>query len=155
MQTASDLHGRNPVTKWSRQLSELLNPRNISFQTCPWADANNDLTAQDSEIGFAKCTGSLTPSLGQVDPNLKRPHQIEYTAQIQHQLARTTSVSFAYYGRTFSDLYTTVNAAVPPSAYTPVTITNPITNDPLVVYNLAHALMAHLAELRAAGPTAP
>jgi hypothetical protein len=118
-----------------RALVQLLNPRNISFQTCPWADANNDLTAQDSEIGFAKCTGSLTPSLGQVDPNLKRPHQIEYTAQIQHQLARTTSVSFAYYGRTFSDLYTTVNAAVPPSAYTPVTITNPITNDPLVVYN--------------------
>jgi hypothetical protein len=116
-------------------LVQLLNPRNISFQTCPWSDTNNDLTAQDGEIGFAKCTGSLTPALGEVDPNLKRPHQLEYTAQIQRQLGRRTSVSVGYYGRTFSDLYTTVNAAVPASAYTPVTITNPVTNAPLVVYN--------------------
>ena len=40
-----------------------------------------------------------------------------------------------YYGRRFWDLYTTVNDAVPPSAYTPVTITNPLTNEPLIVYN--------------------
>src|SRR5581483_12439659 len=33
------------------------------------------------------------------------------------------------------DLYTTVNAAVPASSYTPVTITNPLTNQPLTVYN--------------------
>jgi Carboxypeptidase regulatory-like domain len=116
-------------------LVQLLNPRNISFQTCPWNDVNRDLTAQQSEIGFNQCTGSLNPALGQVDPNLKRPHQLEYTALIQHQLGRTTSVSVGYYGRTFSDLYTTVNAAVPPSAYTPVTIANPMTNQPMTVYN--------------------
>jgi hypothetical protein len=40
-----------------------------------------------------------------------------------------------YYGRRFWDLYTTVNDAVPPTAYTPVTITNPLTNEPLTVYN--------------------
>jgi hypothetical protein len=112
-----------------------LNLRNISFQTCPWSDPNGDLIAQDSEIQFSRCTGSLTPTLGQVDPNLKRPHQVEYTALVQRQLGRTTSVSVGYYGRTFRDLYTTVNAAVPASAYTPVTITNPVTNAPLVVYN--------------------
>jgi hypothetical protein len=112
-----------------------LNPRNLSFQTCPWTDNNRDLTAQDSEIAFASCTGSLNPALGQVDPNLKRPHQLEYTALVQHQLGRTTSVSVGYYGRTFTDLFTTVNAAVPVSAYTPVTITNPVTNQPLTVYN--------------------
>jgi hypothetical protein len=54
---------------------------------------------------------------------------------VQRQLGQRTSVSVGYYGRRFTDLYTTVNSAVPPSAYTPVTITNPLTNAPLTVYN--------------------
>ena len=83
---------------------------------------------------MASCSGSLQPSLGNVDPNLKRPHQWEYTAMVQRQVGPNTSVSVGYYGRRFSDLYTTVNAAVPPSAYTPVTIANPITGSPLTVY---------------------
>jgi hypothetical protein len=116
-------------------LVQPLNQRNIAFQTCPWADTNGDLTAQNSEINFAKCSGSLVPSLGQVDPNLKRPHQWEYTAMVQRQVGKNTSVSLGYYARRFYDLYTTVNAAVPASGYTPVTITNPLTNQPMTVYN--------------------
>jgi hypothetical protein len=54
---------------------------------------------------------------------------------IQRQLGNFTSVSLGYYGRQFGDLYTTVNAAVPPSSYTPVTITNPLNNQSLTVYN--------------------
>ena len=60
---------------------------------------------------MAKCSGSLQPTLGHVDPNLKRPHQWEYTAIVQHQIGQNTSVSVGYYGRQFGDLYTTVNAA--------------------------------------------
>jgi hypothetical protein len=112
-----------------------LNLRNISFETCPWNDANHDLTAQIGEIDMARCSGSLQPALGNVDPNLKRPHQWEYTAMVQRQVGPNTSLSVGYYGRRFSDLYTTVNAAVPPSAYTPVTITNPLDGSPLTVYN--------------------
>jgi len=112
-----------------------LNQRNIAFQTCPWTDGNNDFIAQVSEIAMARCSGSLQPSLGNVDADLKRPHQWEYTAMIQRQVGRYTSVSVGYYGRRFSDLYTTVNAAVPASAYSPVNITNPLTGQPLTVYN--------------------
>ena len=50
-----------------------LNGKNIAFQTCPWADTSGDLRAQDGEIAFARCTGSLQPALGNVDPGLKRP----------------------------------------------------------------------------------
>jgi hypothetical protein len=112
-----------------------LNQRNISFQTCPWGDSNNDFIAQASEIDRAHCSGSLLPSLGHVDPGLKRPHQWEYTVMVQRQVGGNTSVSVGYYGRRFSDLYTTVNAAVPSSAYTPVTVTNPLTSTPLTIYN--------------------
>ncbi len=112
-----------------------LNQRNISFRTCPWADGNNDLTAQTGEIDMPRCSGSLLPTLGNVDPGLKRPHQWEYTAMVQRQVGSRTSVSVGYYGRRFSDLYATVNAEVPPTAYVPVTIANPLTNAPLTVYN--------------------
>jgi hypothetical protein len=54
---------------------------------------------------------------------------------LQRQVGSNTSVGVGYYGRRFTDLYTTVNAAVPASAYTPVTITHPLTNAPLTVYN--------------------
>ncbi len=116
-------------------LIQPLNLRNIAFETCPWSDTNTDLRVQNDEIVFSKCTGSLQPTLGNVDPNLKRPHQWEYTAMVQRQVGSNTSVSIGYYGRQFSDLYTTVNALVPSSAYTPVTINNPLTNQPITVYN--------------------
>jgi hypothetical protein len=44
-------------------------------------------------------------------------------------------VSVGYYGRRFTDLYTTVNALVLPTAHSPVTITNPLTSQPMTVYN--------------------
>ncbi len=53
---------------------------------------------------------------------------------VQRQIGRSTSVSVGYYGRKFYDLYGVLNLAVPPSAYTPVTIANPLGGQ-LVVYN--------------------
>jgi Carboxypeptidase regulatory-like domain len=102
-----------------------LNQKNIAFQTCPWGDANGDLRAQNEEIAFARCSGSLEPSLGFVDPDLKRPYQWEYNVMVQRQIGARTAVMVGYYGRRFWNLYTTVNDAVPPTAYTPVTITDP------------------------------
>jgi hypothetical protein len=54
---------------------------------------------------------------------------------VQRQIGSRTAVMAGYYGRRFWDLYTTVNDAVPSTAYSPVTITNPLTNQPLTVYN--------------------
>src|SRR5262249_49286337 len=103
--------------------------------TCPWTDSNADLMAQNNEIAFARCSGSLQPSLGNVDPNLMRPHQWEYTVMLQRQVGSNTSVSVGYYGRRFSDLYGTINAAAPPSAYSPLTTNNPRTGAPMTIYN--------------------
>ena len=54
---------------------------------------------------------------------------------VQRQIGSRTSVMVGYYGRRFWNLYTTVNDAVPSTAYSPVTIANPLTNEPLTVYN--------------------
>ena len=112
-----------------------LNGKNIAFQTCPWTDTSGDLRAQNDEIAFSRCTGSLQPALGNVEPGLKRPYQWEYTASVQRQFGSRTSVMLGYFGRKFWDLYTTVNDAVQPNNYTPVTINNPLTNQPITVYN--------------------
>jgi hypothetical protein len=112
-----------------------LNLRNIAFRTCPWRDPDGDRRAQESEIDFARCSGSLIPSLGAVDPDLARPYQWEFNVMVQRQIGNRTAVMAGYYGRRFWDLYTTVNDAVPSTAYTPVTITNPLTNQPMTVYN--------------------
>lgn len=116
-------------------LVQPLNQKNISFQTCPWVDGNGDLAAQTGEIAFDRCTGSLQPSLGFVDDDLKRPFQWEYNLSVQRQIGGRTSVMLAYFGRKFWDLYTTVNDAVPSTAYSPVTISNPLDGTPLTVYN--------------------
>jgi hypothetical protein len=116
-------------------LVQPLNLKNIAFQTCPWTDPSGDRRAQDSEIDFARCTGSLQPSLGAVDADLSRPYQWEFNVMVQRQIGSRTAVMAGYYWRRFWDLYTTVNDAVPPTAYSPVTITNPLTNEPLTVYN--------------------
>ena len=97
-------------------LVQPLNQKNISFQTCPWADGNGNLFAETTEIAFDRCTGSLTPSLGFVEDGLKRPYQWEWNVSVQRQIGGRTSVMLAYYGRKFWDLYTTVNDAVPSTA---------------------------------------
>jgi hypothetical protein len=66
---------------------------------------------------------------------MKRPYQMEYTASIQRQIGARTAVSAAYYHRQFYDLFGIENTAIPSSAYTQATITNPITGQPLTVYN--------------------
>ena len=81
---------------------------------------NGDGIAQDNEIGPSNNKNLGIIATRRPDPNLKRPHQWEYTALVQRQVGSNTSVSVGYYGRKFSDLYTTVNALVPSSAYTPV-----------------------------------
>jgi hypothetical protein len=115
-------------------LVQPLNQKNISFQTCPWSDPNGNLFAEVSEIGTV-CSGSLQPSLGFVEEGLKRPYQWEWNVSVQRQVGARTSVMLAYYGRKFWDLYATVNDAVPSTAYSPVTITNPLDGSPLTVYN--------------------
>jgi hypothetical protein len=94
----------------------------------------------------------VQPSLGFVDPDLKRPFQWEYNVSVQRQLGSRTSVMVAYFGRKFWDLYTTVNDAVPSTAYSPVIITNPLTNEPLTVYNQDPATRGQVRNLLATVP---
>lgn len=122
------------ISKYDRlegtTLAQNVNPNFISTNTCPWTST----TAPTSLSQLNGCTG-FTGNTFHIDPHMKRPYQWEYTVMVQRQIARNTAVSLGYYGRKFYNLYGIVNTLVPASDYTPVTITNPLTNQPLTVYN--------------------
>lgn len=122
------------ISKYDRlegtTLAQNVNPNFISTSTCPWTSA----TPPTSMSQLSGCTG-FSGSTSHVDPNMKRPYQWEYTVLLQRQIAHDTWASVGYYGRKFYNLYGILNTLVPSSAYTPVTITNPLTGQPLTVYN--------------------
>jgi hypothetical protein len=112
-------------------LAQNVNPNFISFSTCAWTSMTPPLPGQ---IDRSQCT-PIAGNNNHIDPNMKRPYQWEWTAMLQREVARNTSVSVGYYGRRFFDIYGVENLAVPPSSYTPVSMTNPLTGQPLTVYN--------------------
>ena len=127
---------RGGVSKYDRlegtTLVENVNENFIVKNTCPWTSPILPTTiAQVTGIG---CTGFANIN-AQLDPNIKRPYQIEYMVQGQRQIGERTAVSVGYYHRSFYDLYGITNSAVPSNDYTATTIANPITNQPMTVYN--------------------
>jgi len=129
-------------------LAQNVNPNFISFSTCSWTSAT---PPQPSQIDLSKCTG-FSGNNNHIDPAMKRPYQWEWTALVQREITRNTSVSVGYYGRRFYDLYGTKNLAVPPSSYVPVTITNPLTNGPFTIYNQSAATLGQINLLQATNP---
>jgi hypothetical protein len=127
---------RGGVSKYDRlegtTLVQNINQNFLSYSTCPWA--SNVLPTTLAQVQNIGCTG-FTNNLSHLDPGIKRPYQMEYMVMAQRQIGDRTAVSVGYYHRTFYDMYGIVNTAVPSSDYTAVTITNPINQKPLVVYN--------------------
>jgi hypothetical protein len=114
-------------------LAHTVNPMFLSFDRRSWTDSNGDGVAQLTELGPS--TGFRGGVNQRFDPDLSRPYNWEYSASVQHQVAEGLSVSGAYYRRNIRDLYGVKNQLVTPDNYTPVTIVNPLTQQPLVVYN--------------------
>jgi hypothetical protein len=126
-------------------LSSLVNPMQLSRQRCAWGDANGDLAAQPGEV--SACTGFSGGVNQRIDPDLTRPYNWEFSAGVQQEVLPQFSVSAVYYRRNLRNLYGQRNTAVPPSAYTPVTITDPLTGSPLTVFNQSAATRGLVALL--------
>ena len=123
-----------------------VNPNQRASNTRSWTDLNRDLRAQPIELGPS--TGFVGGGITRrIDPDLRWPYQWEWSVNLDHELRERLAVSVGYYGRKYSNLYGVVNLAVPGSAYIPVTIANPLTNAPLVVYNQDPATLALVDEL--------
>jgi Carboxypeptidase regulatory-like domain len=114
-------------------VAQNVNPMFLTNDRHSWTDANADGLAQPNEIGAG--TGFSGAVSTRIDPDIRRPYNWEYSVGVQHELLPQLSVSAAYFGRRIRDLYGSVNVLVLRSNYIPVTITNALTGQPLVVFN--------------------
>ena len=83
-----------------------------------------------------------------IDPNLSRPYSDQLSINYEQQVWGDLRVGAAYYFRKKKNSIGITNLAAPSSAYTPVTtdnngdpILNPLTGDPLTLYNLDPTLV--------------
>lgn len=125
------------VSKYTERIGSgymrAVNPTTRGFSTRPWNDVNGDLVPQLDELGPG------TPFSGGTQiryaDDVTRPYQWEYTASVQHELFPSVGLTLSYFRRQYHDSIGTKNILVTPDMYIPVTITNPLTNDPLTVFN--------------------
>lgn len=135
---------RGGVSKYDRlegtTLVQNVNTNYIAKNTCPWTSPVLPTSYAELQAGLAAegpkatCSGFANVT-AKIDPNIKRPYQIEYMVEAQRQLGERTAVSVGYYHRSFYDLYGVTNSSVPSSDYAATTINNPVTGQPLTVYN--------------------
>jgi hypothetical protein len=77
-----------------------------------------------------------------VDPNLKRVYTQQITIGYERQLLNDVRFSVGYYFRNQGNYQTSFNTALATSNYSPLTVTNGLTGQPMTIYNLAAALVS-------------
>lgn len=116
--------------------AESVNPNAFSSFTYTWNGATD---ANGLPTGFqgsppVSATGGVNTV---VDPHLKRPYSEEISFGYERTFLRDVQVGVNYYYRSNKDQMVSNNIDTPLSDWTPTTITNPLTNLPLTVYNLS------------------
>ena len=137
-------------------LVETVNPVGFAGKTFTWVDSNHDGIPQVNEWkNPANLIGAFGGTSTHIDPHMSRPYTNEFSVSYEHQLWSDLRVSASYFYRSKKNLIGLTNTAVLPSDYTPVTgFVNPITNQPLTLFNLNPAkvgqfniLMTNIAEM--------
>jgi len=113
--------------------AQAVNPMLLQRDRRAWTDTNLDGIAQITELGPS--TGFAGGVTSRLDPEVTRPYNWEMTLGLDHEVLRGIGVGATYYRRLLRNMIGSRNMAVLPSDYIPVTITNPLTNEPLTVYN--------------------
>lgn len=137
-------------------LVETVNPVGFAGKIFTWTDLNNDHIPQPNEWkNPANLIGAFGGTSTHIDPHLKRPYTNEFSASYERQIWGDLRVSASYFYRSKKNLIGLTNTSVSASDYTPTSgFTNPLTGQPLTLYNLTPAkvgqfnyLMTNIAEL--------
>ncbi len=76
-----------------------------------------------------------------LDPNYQREYNFQYSAGVQQQLVKGVALNFTWYRRSDYQQTLDLNTAVPGSAWTPTTVTNPLDGSSFPIYNLQKAFV--------------
>ena len=97
---------------------------------------NGDNIAQDNEIGpSSNRTFGAAPNRT-FDPDSKRPYDLEYTVGVEREVAAGVSVAATWFKRESYNFQQTINRLVDASDFSPFVVPNPLTGEPLTIYNL-------------------
>jgi len=123
------------------------NPFTLQSDTRSWNDTNRDNLAQANEIGPANLPIGSPVASFRPDPDIKREYDLEYTAQVQHEVIRGLSVNFGYFRRGTHNQRLTQNMTWSASDYIIANITNPLDGTTIPLYNLPAAKRATVDRL--------
>jgi hypothetical protein len=124
------------------------NPLQLQNDTRTWRDLNGDNLAQANEIGASNNAAfGLPVQTIKPDPDIKREYDLEYTAQIQHEIIRGLSVNFGYFRRGTHNQRLTQNLGWTPADYTTVNVVSPLDGSIIPVYNLDPTKRANVNRL--------
>lgn len=116
------------------------NPMFIKSQSRSWLNtggcAGPTCFPTDDQIGSAPSAGFGTLTPRSLDPNYHREYNMQYAAGVQRQIRNGLTFDFNWIRRDDYQQSLALNQAVPSSAWTPITITNPLDGTPISLYNL-------------------
>ena len=134
----------------------IASPAGLGFREFDWIDRNGDLVYQPGEEGTLRADTRPNPArLPQIDPDLRRQYTDVYT--LGYEQALSNSVSFAVTGifKNDGDIFGTIDAAVPFSAFQPITVTNPLSGEPMTIYTRPVQLQGVPAQTVLTNPNSP
>ena len=149
LKATANKYYRNVTTDYAA----LYDPMQLQSDTRNWIDCdylpgtstcsgialptNRDNIAQNNEIGPSNNkTFGIAPNR-HLDPDSKRPYDLEYTLGIEREVSRGVSVTGTWYRRESYNFPQTINRLVDASDYTPFQVPNPLLNgEILTIYNL-------------------
>src|SRR5258708_7126742 len=115
------------------------NPMFVTTQTRSWNGGGCTGPAcypMDSQIGVSPTGQFGVQTDRRLDPHYHREYNMQYTVGVQREIRKGLTLNFNWLRRSNYQQTLTLNPAVPPSAWSPVTIFNPLDGTPITMYNL-------------------
>ena len=148
--TSGILANFNPMILASETIQWLNRPTTACETTtsggigAAWAGTIPGCIPAGTTFGTGNIGPNPNPSFGvapniSLDPNYHREYQWQYSLGVQHEISRGLTLNFNWIRVSDYQQTLVTNYAVPPSAWTPFSITNPLNNTPITVYNLQPA----------------
>ena len=118
------------------RLAATLNPNSETVCTHTFTSLGPDNYPIGLSATPVSCTGGIFTS---VSENLSRPYGRGFTFGYEQQLLGKLRVAATFYHGSLRNPFSRVNRAALPTDYSPLTVTNGVTNQPMTIYNLATA----------------
>jgi carboxypeptidase family protein len=142
------------VAAQTAAFAQTINPMTaLATDTRAWTDPNKDGIPQPSEFGpTTNAAFGLPVFSSHPDPALAngwgaRGANWEYAAGVQHEVVPGLSGSATFTRRSYRNLTWTRNTLLTSNDYSPFTVTNPYTHQPLTLYNQSVATRARVDNL--------